>query len=237
MHPGTFSEGLAVIAVAAFSATLLAVLGVCAAHCDEGLARSRFATAAVMLALAALVFFRLASPVVGYGMLCLAGVSVYLSDLLRQENARRRRVASLTPRPAAEAVPAVWVALGAASVLLLVPYVILGEQRAAALMVGACALVMAGIAWRIASAPVQLRGDDLRSERARDRALRFAQSGLTAVSAIGSIMVFIGFVNAGSLAVSLQRVLHLVSFVTWVLLAAWVMSCWYYLYRRSGSAV
>jgi len=200
-------------------------------------ALSRFVVAFVALVVAVVVFVSIMSPVVGYGILCLALVSVFLFDLVRDEHTRRRRVASLTPRPAADAVPSVWVAIAVASVLMLAPYVILGEQRAAALMVGVCAFVMAGIAWRIASAPVQLEGDDIQTERMRDRASRSRKAGLTAVLAIGSIFVFISFVNADLPSVlPLQRTLLLVSLVTWSGLWAWVTLYGRYLDGLSYSA-
>ena len=159
------SESAAIGAVALLCAIVNVGLGVRAGRCDRTSALSRFSVAFIALVVAVLVFVPIVSPVAGYGVLCLALVSVFLFDLLREEHTRRRRVASLTPRPAAEPVPSVWVAIAVASVLMLAPYVILGEQRAAALIVGACAFVMAGIAWRIASAPMQLEGEDIQTER------------------------------------------------------------------------
>ncbi|MDP9111742.1 MAG: hypothetical protein M3M96_08930 [Candidatus Eremiobacteraeota bacterium] len=230
-------QSAAISAVAVLGAIVHVVLGIRVGRCDTTSALARFVVAFVALGVAVLVFVPIISPVVGYGMLCLALVSVYLFDLLRDEHTRRRRVASLTPRPAAEAVPSVWVAIAVASVLLLAPYVVLGEQRAAALMVGVCAFVMAGIAWRIASAPVQLEGDDIQTERIRIRASRSRKAGLTAVLAIGSIFVFISFVNGDLPAVlPLQRIVLLVSFVTWAGLWAWVTLYWRYLDRLSCSA-
>jgi hypothetical protein len=106
---------------------------------------------------------------------------------------------------------------------MLAPYVVLDEQRAAALMVGVCVLVMAGIAWRIASAPMRLEGEDTQSERICDAASRSLKVGLTAVVAIGSIFVFICFVNANLAAVSpLQQNLLCVSSLTWAVMLAWV---------------
>jgi len=188
-----------------------------------------------MAALAALVVgvlvFRSAIvPVVGYGLLCLSLVSVFLFDLLREERARRRRVASLTPRPPADAVPTFWVAIAGLSLLMLGPYVLLGEERPAAVMVGICALVMAGIAWRIASAPLQLEGNDLVAERVRTRASRSLRAGMTAVLAIGSIFVFIAFENAElPIVLPLQHTFLLVSFLGWLGLWAWVMLYWRHL--------
>ncbi len=195
---------------------------------------SRFIVAPVALVIAVLVALGIVPPVVAYGLVCLALVSVYL---LREEHARRRRVASLAPRSAADVVPTVWVLCAAASALMLTPYVVFGEQRAAALMVGICALVMAAIVWRIASAPVQLAGGDIQSERMRDRAMRSRRAGITAVLAVGSIMVFISFVNAElPVVMPVQRIFHLASFVVWVALWAW--ETWYvhHLGRASCSA-
>ena len=231
------TESAAVGAFAVLAAIVNVVLGIRTRRCDTASALSRFVIGFIALVVAVLVFYLIISSVVGYGILCLALVSVYLFDLLREEHTRRRRVASLTPRPAAEVVPSVWVAIAVASVLMLAPYVILGEQRAAALMVGVCALVMAGIAWRIASAPVQLEGENIQTERIQERASRSLRAGLAGVLAIGSIFVFISFVNAELPEVlPLQRILLNVSFVTWAGLWAWVTLYWRYLNGLSSSA-
>jgi hypothetical protein len=236
MQLGAPSESFLVAATAVFVGFVCVGTGIRVIHSGTASALSRFLIASVALVIAALTILRVISPVVAYGALCLALVSVFLFDLLRAEHARRRRVASLAPRPAAEVVPTVWVAIAVASVLMLAPYVIFDQQRAAAFMVGICALVMAGIAWRIASAPVQLKGLDIQSERMRDRASRFKRAGLSTVVAVGSIMVFIGFVGFDSPAeLPWQRILHVVAFVTWTGLLAWVMLYWRRLERLSHS--
>lgn len=103
---------------------------------------------------------------------------------------------------------------------------VFGEQRAAALMVGICALVIALIAWRIASAPVHLAGEDIQAERMRDRALRTRRAGNTAVLAVGSIFVFITFVNAElPVVLPVQLIFNLTSLVVWAALLAW--KAWY----------
>jgi hypothetical protein len=217
------SHTVVVCVLALLGAIANAVLGFRALRCDRASGLARIVDAFALLAIGILVFFHAVSPVAGYGMLCLALVSVFLFDLLREERARKRRVASLTPRPAADAVPATWVAMAVLSLPMLTPYVILGEQRAAALMVGLCAFVMACIAWRIASAPMQLEGKDIRGERIRNRASRSQQIGSTAVLAIGSIFVFISFVNSELPVVTpLQSLLLLVSFFAWSGLWVWV---------------
>jgi len=79
----------------------------------------------------------------------------------------------------ADAAPTVWVVIAAISPLMLTPYVVLREQLAPAFMVGVCALIMATIAWRLASSAVQLDGEDLQLERMRERAWRSKRAGLT----------------------------------------------------------
>ncbi|MGH7736649.1 MAG: hypothetical protein ACREMP_02085 [Candidatus Tyrphobacter sp.] len=93
---------------------------------------------------------------------------------------------------------------------------ILDEQRIAAAIVAVCTFLMAGIAWRIASAPRQLFGENVRYERMRDRYSRTRKSGVTAVVAMGSIMVFTVFVNSNlHTALPLLRTLQVVSWWMW----------------------
>jgi hypothetical protein len=184
------------------------------------------------------VLFRIISPVIGYSLLCLALAGFQLADLLQDERARarQRRVALLSPRPAAELIPTIWVALAVAAALMLAPYVILDKQRFAAVIVAICAFVMAGIAWRIASAPRMLFGQDVRYERMRDRYFRARKSGLTAVIAMGSIMVFTVFVNYDlHTALPLLRTLQSVSWWTWALSGVSLILYCMYLGRQSSS--
>jgi len=237
-HLTSFDQNLTVAAVAFLATIVYGILGIRNRRCDPPYARAFFVTAFVAFVIALLVVYQLVSPVVGYSLLCLALAGFQLADLLQDEHARarRRRVALLVPRPAAEVAPTVWVALAAASVLPLTPYVILNQERAAATIVGICALVMAAIAWRIASAPRQLYGEHLQSERMRDRRSRTRKAGITAVIAMGSIMVFISFVNYNLPAVlPLQRTLLSVSWWTWALSGASVILYSVYLGRLGDS--
>jgi len=237
-HPTASIENLTIAAVAFLATIAYGILGARNRHRDPPYARAFFVTAFVALVIAVLVLFQVASPVVGYSLLCLALAGFQLADLLQDEHARarRRRVALLAPRPAAEVAPTLWVALAVASVLPLAPYVALDEQRAAATIVGICALVMAAIAWRIASAPRQLYGEHLQSEQMRDRRSRTRKAGITAVIAMGSIMVFISFVNYNLPTVlPLQRTLLTVSWWTWALSGASVILYSVYLGRLRDS--
>ncbi|MBV9718296.1 MAG: hypothetical protein JOZ77_03195 [Candidatus Eremiobacteraeota bacterium] len=237
-HLTSFDQNLLVAAVAFLATIVYGILGIRNRHCDAPYARASFCTAFVAFVIALLVLSQVVSPVVSYSLLCLALAGFQLADLLKDEQARahRRRVASLAPRPAAEVAPRLWVALAVASVLPLTPYVILNEERAAATIVAICALVMAAIAWRIASAPRQLYGEHIQSERMSDRRSRTLKAGITAVIAMGSIMVFISFVNFNLPAVlPLQRTLLTVSWWTWALSGASVILYSVYLGRLGDS--
>ena len=214
MDGQVFLERFAVGALAALVALVYAV---------RGTREQRFVVAPFAVAIGLLVALRTLAPVVAYGLLCLAMVSVYL---LREERVQRRRVASLAPRAAVDAAPAVWIVTAAASALMLLPYIVLAQQRAAAVMVGVCTLAMAAIAWRISSAPVQLTGTDIELERARDRAYRSRRAGLTAVLAVGIVFVFINFVNAElRVVMPVQHMFVVVSLLLWAGLWSWV--AWY----------
>ncbi len=237
-HLTTFDQNLTIAGVAVLASLVYGILGIRNRHCDPPYARAFFVTAFVAFVIALLVVSQVVSPVVGYSLLCLALAGFQLADLLQDEHtrARQHRVASLAPRPAAEVVPPGWVGLGVAAGRMRTPYVILDEQRVAATIVMICAFLMAGIAWRIASAPRKLFGEDIRYERMRDRCSRTRKAGLTAITAMGSIMVFTVFVNFDSHRVlPLLRTLQSVSWWTWALSGVSLILYCTYLGRQSSS--
>lgn len=240
MHQLTpYDQNLAVAAAALLVAIAYGILGFRNRRCDPPYARAFFVTASVAFIVTLLVLLQTVSPVVGYSLLCMALAGFQLADLLQDERARaqRRRVALLAPRPAADAVPMVWVTLAVATGLMLAPYVFLEEQRVAALIVALCAFVTAGIAWRSASAPRQLFGENLRNERVRDRYSRTRRAGVTAVVAMGTIMVFICFVNYNLHVVPpLLRTLQSVSWWTWAVSAISVILYCTFFGRQPSSA-
>lgn len=234
----TYDQNLVVAAVAILATIVYGILAIRNRYCDPPYARAFLVTASVALVIGVLVFLRALSPVVGYSLLCLALAGFQLADLLQDERARaqQHRVALLAPRPAAEVVPTVWVALAVAAGLMLAPYVFLDEQRVAAAIVAICAFVTAGIAWRIASAPRQLFGEDVRYERIRDRYSRTRRAGVLAVIAMGTVMVFISFVNYNLYTVlPLLRTLQSVSWWTWAISAGSVTLYCTFFGRQSSS--
>lgn len=229
---------LPVAALAVVAAIGYGIPGIRNRHRDPAYARAFLVTACVAIIIALLVLFHVVSPVIGYSFLCLALAGFQLADLLQDEHARarQRRVALLAPRPAAEVVPTVWVAVAVAEGLMLVPYVVLDHQPVAAVIVAVCDFLMAGIAWRIASAPRQLFGEDVRYERMRDRYSRTRKAGVTSVIAMGSVMAFTVFINDNvHTALPLLRTLQSVSWWTWALSGASLILYCAYLGRQSSS--
>ena len=237
-HQTAFDRSLVAAAVAVLATVLYTIIGVRNRRYDPPHARASFVTAFVSFVIALLVVCQVLSPVIGYSLQCLTLAGFQLADLMQDEHARARqhRIALLAPRPAADVVPTVWVALAVAAGLMLMPYVILDEQRVAAVIVAVCALLMAGIAWRIASAPRQLFGEDIRYERMQDRYSRTRKAGLTALIAMGSIMVFISFVNYDLHTVPpLLHTLQNISWWTWALSGISLILYCTYLGRQSSS--
>ncbi len=163
--------------------------------CDGG-APARYLLAASMLALAGLAIVGVLAPVIAYSLTCLGLATGYLVALVREERARARRYAALTPRPPIEPVPAIWIGVALLSTVALIPYASAGSTAFAAAIVGLCALAMATIAWRIATAPTQITGDNPQLERRHERTLRTVKIGLTSIVTVGSIAVFLSFTGA-----------------------------------------
>ncbi|MGB6984946.1 MAG: hypothetical protein WBD74_03095 [Candidatus Aquilonibacter sp.] len=147
---------------------------------DYAVAGVAFATA---VASAAHIF----SPAVAYAVLCLAIASSLVADQLGEERvrARGRRAAVLQPTPRVDPVLLTWIALAAASTLLLAPSMFVANQRAVAGTVAISCVAMVILAWRIASAPRLLSGDDVEAEVLLDRTRRIRRTGLVCITAVG----------------------------------------------------
>lgn len=188
----------------------------------EDSAPTHFALASVALAIAALEALGALAPVVGYSVLCLALASSFLVGLMFDERARRRRVALLAPRPAIDLVPMLWIVITSLSMLALVPYLLGGIAVGPALGTAGCAIAMVAIAFRIASAPMQLIGEDPQAERLRDRRFRSRRTGATCVIVVGVIFAFVTFANETSPALGgLGRAISIATTIVWVGLALW----------------
>jgi hypothetical protein len=226
MYNMLLDQRIVVSAVAAFAGLVYLIAAIRVSRCGEASAPARYGVAAFAFVVAVLVTVRVLEPVVAYSLTCVSLVAVFLMDLLRDERARRRRIALLAPRPAADRVPTVWIAITLLSALPLVPYVLGGIDVASALIASGCVIAMAAIAWRVASAPMQLTSEDPRTEHLRDRADRARHAGLTCVVAIGSVALFVGFVNATPpTAGGLGRVTDVDMLMVWG--GLWIWQTWY----------
>jgi hypothetical protein len=173
------------------------------------------------VAIIALLLSAVVSPEIGYALLCLLMVMVCLADLLEEERARRRRVASLAPRPRLDPVPAIWIAVALLASAMVTPYGFESAHRVAAVIVGLCALAMTAIAWRIATASQQLTGENPEAERVKERACRAVRVGISSALAVAIVFVFAAFVNQTSTNVTaLER--YIVDVTFYAFLVLWI---------------
>lgn len=162
-------------------------------------ARDRGATGVPDFLVAALLFATACALLVypvpvaaAYAFLCLAISARLVVGLLVEERERstRRRAALLQRSPRIDPVLAAWVGVAAASTALVLPSLLAGNDRISALAVTACCLAMTAVAWRIATAPALLSGDDVEAELLLDRTRRIRRTGLVCMIAIGSAFFF-----------------------------------------------
>ena len=155
----------------------------------------RYAVSAVGFLTAGAVLARILPPAVAYAIVCLSLVGRCVADQIAEERAPRRRSAVLGRSRSLDPVLMTWIALTAASSLLLVPWLLDPPYRIAALLVAVCVLTMVGVAWRVASAPPLLFGNDLEAEQVVDRETRAIRTGNSCVLTVGTVLVFVAFLG------------------------------------------
>ena len=153
---------------------------------------ARYAVAGLGFAMAGALLAGVVPAAVAYALLCLALVGRCIADQIAEERAPRRRSTVLGRSRRLDPVLMVWIVLAVGSSLSVVPYVLGGPDRTTALVVAACVVVMAIVAWRIASAPPLLSGDDLEAEQIVDRETRALRTGNTCVVMVATSSTFIG---------------------------------------------
>jgi hypothetical protein len=153
----------------------------------------RYIVAGVGFVIAAALLAHLISAAVGYAILCLALVQRCVADQISEERAPRRRSALLGRSRAIDPVLASWIALAAIASLFLIPWIFDEAVREAAIVVAICAAAMLVVAWRIASAPPLLFGNDLKAEQVVDRETRAIRTGNTCFLTVAAVVTFVGF--------------------------------------------
>lgn len=177
-----------------------------------------YAAAAVLFATACACAVHIVSPVVGYALSCLALTSRSMAILLfeERERARRRRAALLEPAPRVDPVLLIWIALAASSTLLILPSLSAGSNRVSAIAVAGCCIAMVLLAWRLATAPRLLSGEDVEAELLLDRMRRIRRTGLTCIVAVGCAS-FYAVISTGSINV------YAIGYGVWFALIVWMV--------------
>jgi uncharacterized membrane protein YqjE len=172
-------------------------------HADDERERpsaiSRYIVAGVCFGTACTLLVRAIPPIVGYAIVCLAYVAQIVQAQIAEERAPRRRSVLLGRSRRVNSVLATWIGLAAVYSLLLIPWVLDDAYRGVAILVGACVVTMLVVAWRIATSPPLLFGNDLEAEQVVDRETRAIRTGKTCFFAIVTVFVFIGFAYGPSI--------------------------------------
>ncbi len=177
----------------------------------------RYVLAGALFGAACALLANAVPPTVAYAILCLVLAARCVIDQIAEERATRRRSAVLGRSRRVDPVLLVWMGLAAVSTLFLLPWVLDQADRVAAIVVTGCAATMVAVAWRIATAPPLLLGDDLEAEQIVDRETRTTRTGMACFFAVAASAVFLGF-NASSVAPAI--LLLGFGLATWMLLYA-----------------
>ncbi len=153
----------------------------------------RYVLAAVSFGTACALITNAVPPAVAYAILCLLLAARCIVDQIAEERASRRRSALLGRSRHIDPVLLIWVGLAAVSALFLIPWVLDPAVRAAAIMVSVCVSTMFAVAWRIATAPPLLLGNDLEAEQIVDRETRATRTGMVCFFAEAATFVFLSF--------------------------------------------
>jgi hypothetical protein len=113
-----------------------------------------------------------------------------------------------------------WIALTATTSLVLIPWLLDEAYRTAAVIVTICVLTMVVVAWRVASAPPLLFGNDVEAEQVVDRETRAIRTGNTCILTVGSVAIFVGFIGGTPPFIN-HHVIVWAMILLWVLLLTW----------------
>jgi hypothetical protein len=155
----------------------------------------RYIVSAVGFLTAGAVLAHILAPAVAYAIVCLALVGRCVADQIAEERAPRRRTAVIGRSRAVDPTLVTWIALTAASTLALIPWLVDHTYRIAAILVAICVLTMVAVAWRVASAPPLLFGNDLEAEQVVDRETRALRTGNSCILTVATVLAFVAFLG------------------------------------------
>ncbi len=174
----------------------------------------RYAVSAIGFLTAGVVLAHLVAPIVAYAIICLSLVGRCVADQIAEERAPRRRSAVIGRSRLLDPVLMTWIALTAASSLLLIPWLLDQTFRIASVLVAVCVLTMVAVAWRVASAPPLLFGNDLDAEQVVDRETRAIRTGNSCILTVGTMLAFYAFLGGNRYAGAALA-------AVWVVIFAW----------------
>lgn len=174
----------------------------------------RYAVSAVGFLTAGAVLAHLLAPIVAYAIICLSLVGRCVADQIAEERAPRRRSAVIGRSRSLNPVLMTWISLTAASSLSLIPWLLDQTNRIAAGLVAVCVLAMVGVAWRVASAPPLLFGNDLDAEQVVDRETRAIRTGNSCILTVGTVLAFDAFLGVNPYAAAAMA-------AVWIVIFAW----------------
>lgn len=187
---------------------------------------ARYVVSAVGFGMAILLLAHLITPAVAYALMCLSLAGRCVTDQVVEERTPRRRSALIGRPRSVDPVLAIWIALTGAAAFGLIPWLFDQPYRTAAVIVAMCVAIMVAVAWRVASAPPLLFGNDLEAEQIVDRETRVLRTGNACIVTIGCVAVFNAF--AGGQSNFSDR-----GFLFWGLMILWIaLLAWRTLYAR-----
>lgn len=181
---------------------------------------ARYFVSFVCFAMAAGIFSNLLAPTTAYACMCLALVVRCITDQVAEERAPRRRSALLGRVRHVDPILLIWIGFAALSSLVLLPALLDSASRATAIPVALCVAGMIVVAWRIASAPPLLSGDDLEAEEIVDSETRVTRTGNTCVASISPAIAYILFFGLPR-GTTLVPTIYLAPTIVWVGLLVW----------------
>ncbi len=151
------------------------------------------------IALGGLILVRSVPLILPFLLTCLAAAIVVLLAYSQVHRASQRRIAALTRRSPLAAISPLVIAAVICSLAVTLVLAAYPLMRLEGIVVAASTLILGFVAWRVASAPALLLGDDLEFEKAVDDRLRICRANSAALLACFPAYLFVVFASVSVL--------------------------------------
>jgi hypothetical protein len=145
------------------------------------------------IAMAALEFVPAVPFVIPYAIYCLVGALTILASYIHVRRATERRTAPLVRRSPLDALPPVLIGAFVGCFFGVLAVIVIQPNRAGSIAVAASMLILAWIAWRVASSQAVMFGDDPQLEYAVDERLRVSRATGTVALACAPAVILVGW--------------------------------------------